>query len=55
MVHRVLIDPQGGVRMYVFVQRPAASKSGSNQPTITQDDSMHALARLSPLIQLAHD
>jgi hypothetical protein len=55
MVHRILIDPQGGVRMYVFVQRPSASKSGNNQATISQDESMHALARLSPIIQLAHD
>jgi hypothetical protein len=55
MVHRILIDPQGGVRMYVFVQRPSASKSGNNQATISQEDCMHALARLSPIIQLAHD
>jgi hypothetical protein len=52
LVHRILIDPQGGVRMYVFVQRPSASKSGNNQASITQDDCMHALARLSPLIQV---
>jgi len=52
LVHRILIDPQGGVRMYVFVQRPSASKSGNNQATISQDDCMHALARLSPLIQV---
>jgi len=55
MVHRILIDPQGGVRMYVFVQRPSAAKPGNTQATISQDDSMHALARLSPIIQLAHD
>jgi hypothetical protein len=55
MVHRILIDPLGGVRMYVFAQRPSAAKSGNNQPTISQDESMHALARLSPIIQLAHD
>jgi hypothetical protein len=53
MVHRILVDPQGGVRMYVFVQRPSASKSASDQATISQDDSIHALARLSPLIRLA--
>ena len=53
MVHRILVDPQGGVRMYVFVQRPSTSKSGSNQATISRDDSIHALARLSPLTQLA--
>jgi hypothetical protein len=53
MVHRILIDPQGGVRMYVFVQRPSAAKSGDNQATISQEDSIHALARLSPIIQLA--
>jgi hypothetical protein len=53
MVHRVLVDPLGGVRMYVFVQRPQASKSASNQATISRDDCIHALARLSPLIQLA--
>ena len=55
MVHRILVDPQGGVRMYVFVQRPSASKSASNQATISQEDSIRALGRLSPLIQLAHD
>jgi hypothetical protein len=55
MVHRILVDPQGGVRMYVFVQRPSASKSGSNQATISRDDSIRALGRLSPLIQLAHN
>ncbi|MBV8097769.1 MAG: hypothetical protein JOZ31_01290 [Verrucomicrobia bacterium] len=55
MVHRILIDPRGGVRMYVFVQRPSASKSGNNQATISRDDSIRALARLSPLAQLAHD
>jgi hypothetical protein len=55
MVHRILIDPQGGVRMYVFVQRPSAAKSSNSQATISQDESMHALARLSPIIQLAHD
>jgi hypothetical protein len=53
MVHRILIDPQGGVRMYVFVQRPSGSKAGSNQVTVSRDDSIHALARLSPLIRLA--
>jgi hypothetical protein len=52
MVHRILVDPQGGVRMYVFVQRPSASKSASDQATISRDDSIHALARLSPLIRL---
>lgn len=55
MVHRILVDPQGGVRMYVFVQRPSASKSASNQATISREDSIRALGRLSPLIQLAHD
>jgi hypothetical protein len=53
MAHRILVDPQGGVRMYVFVQRPSASKSTSDQATIGRDDSIHALARLSPLIRLA--
>jgi hypothetical protein len=53
MVHRILVDPQGGVRMYVFVQRPSGSKAGSNQVTVSRDDSIHALARLSPLIRLA--
>jgi hypothetical protein len=52
MVHRILVDPLGGVRMYVFVQRPQAAKSGGDQPTINRDDSIHALARLSPLIQV---
>ena len=55
MVHRILVDPQGGVRMYVFVQRPSASKSAGNQTTISREDSIRALGRLSPLIQLAHD
>ena len=55
MVHRILVDPQGGVRMYVFVQRPSASKSAGNQATISREDSIRALGRLSPLIQLAHD
>jgi hypothetical protein len=53
MVHRVLVDPQGGVRMYVFAQRPSTSKSASNQATISRDDSIRALGRLSPLIQVA--
>jgi hypothetical protein len=53
MVHRVLVDPQGGVRMYVFAQRPSTSKSAGNQPTVSRDDSIRALGRLSPLIQLA--
>ena len=53
MVHRILVDPQGGVRMYVFVQRPSASKSASDQETISRDDGIHALAKLSPLIRLA--
>ena len=55
MAHRILIDPQGGIRTYVFAQRPGAAKSTSNQEAINRDDSIHALARLSPLIQLAHD
>jgi hypothetical protein len=53
MVHRVLVDPQGGVRMYVFAQRPSVTKSASTQPTISRDDSIRALGKLSPLIQLA--
>jgi hypothetical protein len=53
MAHRILVDPQGGVRMYVFVQRPSASKSASEQATVSRDDSIHALARLSPLIRVA--
>lgn len=55
MTHRILVDPQGGIRTYVFAQRPAAAKSTSNQAAINRDDSIHALVRLSPLIQLAHD
>lgn len=53
MFHRILVDPQGGVRTYVYAQRPAAAKSTSNQAAINHDDSIHALARLSPIIQLA--
>ena len=52
MVHRILVDPQGGVRMYVFVQRPSGSKEGANQATVSRDDSIRALGRLSPLIHL---
>jgi hypothetical protein len=55
MFHRILIDPQGGIRTYVFAQRPSAAKSTSNQAAINHDESIHALARLSPIIQLAHD
>jgi hypothetical protein len=53
MAHRVLVDPRGGVRMYVFAQRPSTSKPASNQATISRDDSIRALGKLSPLIQLA--
>jgi len=53
MVHRILVDPRGGVRSYVFAQRPSATKASSNQAGVSRDDSMHALAKLSPLIQLA--
>jgi hypothetical protein len=55
MVHRILIDPQGGIRTYVFAQRPSASKLASNQANVTRDDSIRALGRLSPIIQLAHN
>jgi hypothetical protein len=55
MVHRILVDPQGGIRTYVFAQRPSAAKSTGNQAAINRDDGIHALARLSPLIQLAHN
>ena len=55
MVHRILIDPQGGIRTYVFAQRPAALKSAGTQAVVTKDDSIRALGRLSPMIQLAHD
>ena len=53
MFHRILVDPQGGIRTYVFAQRPSAAKSASNQAAINHDESIHALARLSPIIQLA--
>jgi hypothetical protein len=55
MVHRILIDPQGGIRTYVFAQRPSASKSASTQAVVSRDDGIRALGRLSPMIQLAHD
>jgi hypothetical protein len=55
MVHRILIDPEGGIRTYVFAQRPSTSKSASNQPTVSRDDSIRALGRLSPMIQLPHN
>jgi hypothetical protein len=55
MVHRILIDPQGGIRTYVFAQRPSATKTASKQASVTRDDSIRALGRLSPIIQLAHN
>lgn len=55
MVHRILIDPQGGVRSYVFAQRPSASKLVANQAPIGKDQCIQALGRLSPMIQLAHN
>jgi hypothetical protein len=55
MVHRILIDPQGGIRSYVFAQRPSASKSAANQTPIGRDQCIQALGRLSPMIQLAHN
>jgi hypothetical protein len=53
MVHRILVDPQGGIRTYVFAQRP--SKTASDQLTIGRDQCIQALGRLSPMIQLAHN
>jgi hypothetical protein len=53
MAHRILVDPRGGVRTYVFAQRPSEAKSTGNQAAVSHDDSIHALAKLSPLIQLA--
>jgi hypothetical protein len=55
MVHRILIDPQGGVRSYVFAQRPSVSKPANTQMTIDRDQCIQALGRLSPMIQLAHN
>ena len=55
MVHRILIDPQGGIRSYVFAQRPAPSKPGSDQVIIARDQCIQALGKLSPMIQLAHN
>jgi Tfp pilus assembly protein PilV len=54
MVHRILVDPQGGIRSYVFAQRPSSSKSASDQEPVSRDQSIEALARLSPMIQLPH-
>jgi hypothetical protein len=55
MVHRILIDPQGGIRSYVFAQRPSSSKPANDQVTIARDQCIQALGRLSPMIQLAHN
>lgn len=55
MVHRILIDPQGGVRSYVFAQRPSVSKPANTQVIIGRDQCIQALGRLSPMIQLAHN
>jgi hypothetical protein len=55
MVHRVLVDPLGGIRTYVFAQRPTTSKPGDSQIAIGRDQCIQALGRLSPIIQLAHN
>jgi hypothetical protein len=55
LVHRILIDPQGGIRSYVFAQRPSTSKPASNQVSIGRDQCIQALGKLSPMIQLAHN
>jgi hypothetical protein len=55
MVHRILIDPQGGLRSYVFAQRPSPSKLANTQVPIGRDQCIQALGRLSPMIQVAHD
>jgi hypothetical protein len=55
MAHRILIDPQGGIRSYVFAQRPSPSKPANDQVTIARDQCIQALGRLSPMIQLAHN
>ena len=55
MVHRILIDPQGGLRSYVFAQRPSPSKLANTQVPIGRDQCIQALGRLSPIIQLAHN
>jgi hypothetical protein len=54
MAHRVLIDPQGGVRTYVFAQRPSVSKAAVDQ-AIDHDECIRALSRLSPIMQLVHN
>jgi hypothetical protein len=54
MAHRILIDPQGGIRSYVFAQRPSPSKPATDQATIAREQCIQALGRLSPMIQLAH-
>jgi hypothetical protein len=55
MAHRVLIDPQGGVRTYVFAQRPSVSKAAVDQAPIDHDECIRALSRLSPIMQLLHN
>jgi len=55
MVHRILIDPQGGVRTYVFAQRPSISRGPSEQAPMDRDQCIRALGRLSPITQLIHD
>jgi hypothetical protein len=55
MAHRVLVDPQGGVRTYVFAQRPSISKAATEQAPIDRDECIRALSRLSPIVQLVHD
>jgi hypothetical protein len=55
MAHRVLVDPQGGVRTYVFAQRPSISKAATEPAPIDRDECIRALSRLSPIVQLVHD
>jgi hypothetical protein len=55
IAHRVLVDPQGGVRTYVFAQRPSVSKAATDQSPIDRDECIRALSRLSPIMQLVHD
>jgi len=55
MAHRVLVDPQGGVRTYVFAQRPSISKAATDQIPIDRDECIRALSKLSPMMQLVHD
>ena len=55
MVHRILIDPQGGIRTYVLAQRPSPSKPSDDRIPIDRDQCIRALGMLSPIIQMVRN